>query len=147
MLYQWVYVSRATFAKERADEIISEIVGLSRPRNASLNVTGALIFNGTRFSQLLEGSEAGILELQDSILRDARHEEVTTVQVENGANRLFGDWSLIYSGTSQFLARILDNIELGSTSQERPARRELAAVFREFSKDHRASKPPSTSER
>jgi hypothetical protein len=135
MLYQWVYVSQATFAKEQAYDIVSEIVDFSRPRNASLGVTGALVFNGTRFSQLLEGGEAEVLELQRSIRRDLRHDQITTVQMGTGEKRLFGSWSLVYSGPSRFLGRILDNIELNRNLQARSPRRELLELFSEFSRD------------
>lgn len=138
VLYRWIYVSRATFACADRDQIAANIAKLSRARNASLGVTGALVFSGERFAQLLEGSEAGIHDLQRSIMRDPRHADITTVLNEAGATRMFEDWSLLYATSSRFLGRILDIIELGRPWQELLPMRELTAVFHELSTGSRS---------
>ncbi|MBU1607693.1 MAG: BLUF domain-containing protein [Alphaproteobacteria bacterium] len=103
VLYRWAYVSQARFHEEQGEEAVSEILGVSRIRNASLGVTGALIFAGGRFAQLLEGRELDVLDLQNSILHDTRHSTVTTIDMNLNPRRLFGDWALLYSGNSRFL--------------------------------------------
>lgn len=137
VLYRWIYVSRATFACADRNDIAADIANLSRARNASLEVTGALVFSGERFAQLLEGSEAGVSTLKASILRDPRHADITTIATETDTTRMFEDWSLLYSASSRYLGRILDTVVLGRPWQELLPMRELNAVFDELATSSR----------
>lgn len=59
-LASWLYVSSNCLSTAEADKEIGFIVAASRARNYDLEVTGALLFTGTRFVQFLEGPDAGI---------------------------------------------------------------------------------------
>jgi len=83
MFASWLYVSISRLDPEAATEDVERIVAVSNIRNRALDVTGALLFTGDRFVQLIEGPSNSITELQRSIFRDARHHEVTTIRSDD----------------------------------------------------------------
>lgn len=107
-LHTWLYVSCSLLSDGDAPETVDAIVATSRARNAELDVTGALLFSGTRFVQFLEGPIDSIAALQSSIRSDHRHSEVRTMSVRMSSKRLFADWTLAYNGASPFVERVLD---------------------------------------
>lgn len=72
--FQLVYVSRLAPACNW--EVVKEIVAAARRHNRALGITGALLFDGERFCQLIEGDETAVRTLMDNIARDARHTDV-----------------------------------------------------------------------
>lgn len=129
-----MYVSRATIAREDADKVIGAIAAVSRSRNAALNVTGALIFSGDSFAQIIEGPAAAIAELRACISRDERHGELLTVA--EGAMlgaRDFVDWSLAYSGTALFVEREIERIRATATAEPYHSQRDLRRLLGELS--------------
>lgn len=76
---------------------------VGRSRNASLDVTGALIFTRRHFAQILEGSAAAVDELMKSIKADPRHEDVDVVEVKSVTGRQFTKWNLAYSGFATYV--------------------------------------------
>lgn len=80
---------------------LEDLLQVSRARNASLGVTGALLFNEGRFLQLLEGDEASVRAIYASIVRDRRHADVTLIAAEPGAARRFARWSMAFVGMSR----------------------------------------------
>jgi hypothetical protein len=103
-LHRWVYISHCRLPAAWSDTAVADIVAVSRGRNAPLDVTGALLFTGTRFAQIIEGSAAALAGLQASIERDPRHADVRTILSGPHGERLFDDWSLAYAGPSLFVA-------------------------------------------
>lgn len=122
-LLSFLYVSRSTLSPRTAAPTVEQIVAGSRARNAALGLTGALLFTGEYFAQVLEGEAASVDALMHRIARDPRHEQIIIVAREPIAIRRFIDWSMAYSGPSQFVARhvtrLLDSHE--SPMQNRSA--------------------------
>lgn len=116
---------------EWADKAIGDIVAVSRSRNASLGVTGALLFARGKFAQFLEGSEDAVTMLRDSIERDPRHGRIDTIAAGPAPSRRFADWSLAYAGGSQFVAGEIDKPLDDATGS--PNR--LITLLEEFSRD------------
>ena len=102
-VYSLCYVSRALVPADDARRIVADIVSISRGRNAVLDVTGALLFSGAHFAQILEGPREGVKELMMSIERDTRHADVTIVREGRIEARAFASWSLAYAGPSSFI--------------------------------------------
>lgn len=127
-LHRWLYVSRCRLPARWSDAAIADIVAVSRQRNAALGVTGALLFTGTRFAQIIEGALDAIAGLQASIERDPRHVEVRTVLGGLHEGRLFDDWSLAYAGPSLFVSGQVDAV---LDDAPRSADR-LVQILREF---------------
>ena len=63
-------------------------------QNALDGITGLLVFNGTHFLQILEGSDDAIEDLLQRLRRDRRHEAVEVRDERMIDQRLFGDWSM-----------------------------------------------------
>ena len=79
---------------------IENILRVSRERNTSLDITGALFFNEGCFTQVLEGSEGAVREVYKSIEHDPRHTKVTVLATDVSNDRKFSDWSMAFVGTS-----------------------------------------------
>ena len=60
-------------------EVFSAICQVSRRRNVDLSLTGVLLFDGHRFCQLLEGPQASVGLVRQSIANDPRHEFMTVL--------------------------------------------------------------------
>ena len=67
-MLQLVYISSAVGRVDTAD-----ILRTSRRNNAEVGVTGALMFNGGAFAQVLEGPRRGVESTFERIQRDQRH--------------------------------------------------------------------------
>jgi hypothetical protein len=106
----WLYASHCALPSAWAPKAVEDIVAKSIQRNASLEVTGALLFNGTRFVQFLEGSADGVAAIRQSILADSRHRNVTTFMTEQQSCRIFSNWSLAYAGPSVFISDKIENM-------------------------------------
>ena len=86
---------------------IDAIVTQAAASNAEIGVTGALIYSGTRFAQILEGPFDGLEALFERIRCDDRHRFEAEIGCEAIAHREFRSWSLCYAGPSLFVARTL----------------------------------------
>lgn len=131
-IHRWLYRSTCRLAPEETQQTVADIVGVSISRNNSLAVTGALLFTGTRFAQYLEGPEASIIALRASILRDSRHQDVTTLIQGAYAGQLFSGWSLAYAGPSRFVADTVDRAIAISEASSYDGTRRLVSMLLEF---------------
>jgi hypothetical protein len=115
-----LYVSESLLRLPEEAGRLQHILDVSRERNASLGVTGALIAARGHFAQVLEGPEDGVAAVMDSIARDPRHRRVRIVLDRPLAHRQFAAWtmSLAYSGNSFYVDRhiapLLDEGDSGS---------------------------------
>lgn len=75
--------------------------------NALEGITGLLIFNGTRFLQVLEGAPNAIDDLLERLRRDPRHSGLEVRQFQDIQEKCFPDWTmeLIRVSASYFEAR------------------------------------------
>lgn len=98
-LYQIVYCSRNGIqgAAAEVEAEIHSILASARQNNEPSGVTGALLFNGAAFAQVLEGPLGRVSQIFEEIQCDQRHSDVTILQ--NGAceTRLSrsGRWRLL----------------------------------------------------
>ena len=74
-----LYISRSTILPRNADASVTNIVAVSLARNVEHGVTGALLFTGQYFAQVLEGTDAMLDTIMASILRDERHRQILVV--------------------------------------------------------------------
>lgn len=73
---------------------IEDILAKAREKNARLNITGMLLYRNGYFIQALEGEEADVMGLYNTIAADDRHRNVLMVSRETISKRSFGDWSM-----------------------------------------------------
>ena len=79
----------------------------AREVNALEGITGLLIFNGTHFLQIVEGTPTAIDDLVERLRRDDRHHHLEIRDSRDIDERSFPDWSmeLVRVSASYFEAR------------------------------------------
>lgn len=75
-------------------EDLLTLLGTSRTKNSSLNISGMLLHIEGSFLQVIEGREEDIDELFNKIADDPRHGNIVTIVRESIAQRAFSDWSM-----------------------------------------------------
>ncbi|PSJ41932.1 BLUF domain-containing protein [Allosphingosinicella deserti] len=121
-----LYVSESLLRLPEEAGRLQNILDVSRERNATLGVTGALIAARGHFAQVLEGPPEGVAAVMDSIGRDTRHRRVTLVLDRITPHRQFEGWtmSLAYCGNSFYVDRHI--APLLDEDAQAPARSVLA---------------------
>jgi hypothetical protein len=129
-----LYVSESKIAPSEAENTLGRILATAHAANPEVGITGALLFTGKHFAQVLEGETAAVDETIASITRDPRHGQLSIVAREPLAERRFPDWSMAYSGPSQFVSRHVTRLLNAPTHAEsRRAAEWLAELLDEFS--------------
>ena len=113
------YVSQSQIPPADADSAVHDIVAKSISRNRVSQITGALMFTGEHFVQVLEGRAAEVDPVMDSIRADPRHDHIVVMAREKISERLFSDWDLAYSGPSRFVIRNLERLRRASSVADR----------------------------
>lgn len=89
-LFQILYISQ--LAHDMDFSVVKDIVRASRSHNPTRGITGALLFDGERFCQLLEGSESEAAALMQRIEHDARHAAVRRLHAGLAGRRALRVW-------------------------------------------------------
>jgi hypothetical protein len=132
-LFSLIYISRSRLDPAAADEAIDAIVATSIAHNEQADITGALIYSGSHFAQVLEGGEPAVRELMARIERDPRHEHVTTIDSRTVSARRFGDWRMAYSGTATFMQKHIEALlPFEAAASRRDAIEQLYRLMREL---------------
>jgi hypothetical protein len=99
MFYRLVYCSRSRLggSDPEVQASIKSILAASRYSNEKVGITGALIFNGHGFAQVLEGPRHAVEETYAKILADPRHDSVLLLEQAYQPERHFTDWFMAYS--------------------------------------------------
>jgi hypothetical protein len=69
----------------------------ARAKNASLGITGHLLYTEEVFVQCIEGPPEAIASLWESLQRDPRHYDIELLARGPLENRRFTDWSMAFS--------------------------------------------------
>jgi len=94
VLYSLVYVSSATtlFSQSELDEILA----LSHRNNALTGISGILLYKDGNLMQVLEGEEAKVRSLYDTIAADRRHKGLILLWEGFEETRQFPGWSMAF---------------------------------------------------
>ncbi|MDE3200023.1 MAG: BLUF domain-containing protein [Acidobacteriota bacterium] len=92
-----VYFSRSTIPADQADAEILKILESARKQNPKVDVTGALLYSGNYFAQVLEGPFDAVQSTFERIRMDARHAEVSVLSCKPIDSRNFAQWSMAYA--------------------------------------------------
>lgn len=133
-LYRCVYVSSARLEPLHKDAQVAQIADHAITANAAMQVTGALMYDGTRFAQLIEGPPLATISLAGRIAIDKRHCEVVFLEEQNTRRRLFSGFSMAYSGRSVFVERTIARPLLENDRRSKHALRSLIQLMQEFSR-------------
>lgn len=107
MIDRLVYRSRAVgIAPEVA---VDRIFRVSVPKNAGLEITGALGFSGETYIQLLEGPPNAIDVLIRALKADVRHAQLRILLRASSERRLVPAWSMARANLAG-LAPEVDNL-------------------------------------
>lgn len=123
-VHQLFYISRSRATSDDIEQILRR----ARERNAELGVTGALLFSGEHFAQLLEGDPVAVARIMSAIERDPRHEAATVLLLQQADKRLCPDWRMAFveaPGAGDLIEQLLVSPQV---SPER-ARRLLALML------------------
>jgi hypothetical protein len=93
-----IYISRAKHRFTASD--LAELRDLAAARNRSINITGLLLFDGTRFIQALEGDAAAVQVVMDRIANDSRHDNISYFKPIETDRRQFNSWLTEYRDES-----------------------------------------------
>lgn len=93
-----VYTSRRAAGTMHLDEavLVEQILGVSRRKNASWRISGALVSGAGRFAQVLEGPPDLVAGMFDIIQQDERHHDVRLMHQGQATSRLFATWTMAH---------------------------------------------------
>ena len=99
-LYRVAYFSRNAIAGTPADMAaeVDTILEIARRNNVQAGLTGALLFNGSCFAQVLEGPLDAMERTFERIQRDPRHADLTVLELGPAEAREFAGWSMAFAG-------------------------------------------------
>ena len=86
------YTSSAT--EPMSEDDIAAILLKSRANNRRFDITGALMYRGQRFVQILEGPDEIVRERFALISEDSRHKSVQTIRELRLIERQFPEWTM-----------------------------------------------------
>lgn len=95
MLERLLYRSKATntLGSLHLFNMLSE----ARTKNATLDITGHLLYTEEVFVQCIEGRPEAVESLWQSLQRDARHHTLELLARGPIQERRYGDWSMAFS--------------------------------------------------
>ncbi len=84
---------------------IEGMVEMSAERNRSLHISGALLYNGLNFLQILEGPRQALTPLYLQIRTDSRHSGVVKLVHERVSMRSYPEWGMkLVCGAPEYTA-------------------------------------------
>lgn len=89
-----VYTSAAT--RLMSDTELTDLLTKAREKNARLDITGMLIYHDGNFLQVLEGRDAAVRRLYDTIARDPRHTGIIKIIDRPVQERQFSEWAMAF---------------------------------------------------
>jgi hypothetical protein len=127
-----LYVSSSTIAADLVETTVKRIVAEAVACNLPLEVTGALLFTGEKFAQIMEGPSESLAILLERLVHDQHHRDIIVLEDVPIAKRRFGNWAMAYAGPSAFVARTVDRAVADAASGSPIAVQSLVNLMREF---------------
>jgi hypothetical protein len=90
IIYTSEYVGRA----EDIDDVLADIVRLSKINNSEHDITGLLFYHNGRFIQVLEGDKDSLEGLMSILEKDDRHQNIQRIVDQTIKKRAFKEWSM-----------------------------------------------------
>ncbi len=108
-MFELIYMSTALSGMSTSTA--RNIAEQSQINNALSDISGVLVFNGTHFTQVLEGHESAVRRLFKIIASDDRHCDVKVLAQGPISGRSFSGWSMAYNDTGdarQLFERVVE---------------------------------------
>ncbi len=111
-IYSIAYFSKSTLngTRENIVQGIESILKIARAKNTELGITGALLYSGGYFSQVIEGPLASLEDLFEVIQNDPRHSEIKVLHFNPVEGRYFSDWSMALAGVEDQMLLGIDKL-------------------------------------
>lgn len=93
-MHHIIYMSSAT--QSMSDDELALLLEQCRRNNEQLRITGALVYGGGQFMQIMEGDKATVQALYEKVEADARHTGVMKLADKDIPHRSFGSWSMAF---------------------------------------------------
>ncbi len=110
-LIRMVYVSTTSNPVKPGDGSVQKDIGRilmqARKNNPKDEIGGVLYFRDNYFFQCLEGEQAAVNQLYNTIADDPRHKNVQSVSVKRIQQRQFANWSMKYVALEDNVTRLL----------------------------------------
>lgn len=117
-LCQLFYISRSRATPAQVEQILIS----ARHHNQLRQVTGALLYTGGHFAQLLEGLPQALADTMAAIDADSRHEAVTRLIEGSITQRRFAGWTMAFieaPGTDDLIQQLLATPAIAAERAER----------------------------
>lgn len=145
-LYNLAYISKNTI-KGNADEVkdqITKILAAAHKNNPEKGVTGALLYSGGYFCQVIEGPEEVLEDLFETIQMDGRHGDVTVLHFEPIAARGFGEWAMALAGIEDNMRFDVEGVRASKDELKmKETGRDLVNVLEQMVKQHQSVLKPA----
>ncbi|MEE4203121.1 MAG: BLUF domain-containing protein [Halieaceae bacterium] len=94
-LFQIAYISESVLSDEpdEAAQSLQSIAERSHRWNSEHQITGALLFSGAHFGQIIEGPSSEVIDLYAAICADPRHASINQLSAQPILHRDFAEWS------------------------------------------------------
>lgn len=140
-LFHIAYISRNTINGDDDDikTEIAKILESARRNNPAMQITGALLYSGGYFCQVIEGTEEALETLFEIIQMDERHADVTVLHFEPLEERNFADWSMALAGIENTSSLELEGVlKSKDEMQLRAAGGSIVSTLDNLIKQHQA---------
>jgi hypothetical protein len=134
MLRSVLYTSASTIRDEAVDVTIARILTEAIAFNLEADITGALLFTGKRFAQIMEGGSEPVGKLLQRLRDDSHHRNLIVLRDVPISVRQFGIWQMAYAGPSAFVASTVERAVAGATQGSPGAVQSLTKMMVEFTK-------------
>lgn len=140
-LYNLAYISKNTI-KGDPDHIkaeITKILASAHKNNPEMGVTGALLYSGGYFCQVIEGPEEVLEELYETIQMDDRHGDVTVLHFEPIEARGFSEWAMALAGIEDNMRFDIEGVRSSKDDLKmKETGRDLVNVLEQMVKQHQS---------
>lgn len=111
-IYTLTYFSKSSLTGdiESIKQQINDILLVAQEKNSRKAVTGALLYSGGYFIQVLEGEQSDVEEIFEAIMCDDRHTDITVLTNKYLASRSFSKWSMALAGVQEQMSPRLDGL-------------------------------------
>lgn len=144
-LYSAAYISKSAMAGtlEEQRALLEQILGTAQRNNSRLNVTGALLYSGGYFCQVLEGEAAVLEELFETIQMDARHSQITVLSFLPIEQRRFPEWAMASAGLEPDMRFDIEGIRASKDAlAASEAGKQMLDVLDQLVKQHQSTLSP-----
>jgi len=144
-LYNLAYISK-NFIRGSPEEVgvaLRDILAAAHKNNPALGVTGALLYSGGYFCQVIEGPQAVLEELFETIQMDGRHGDVTVLHFEPIESRGFSEWAMALAGIEDHMRFDIEGIRASKDDMKtKETGYHLVTVLEQLVRQHQSALAP-----